>query len=152
MQRLGDIAPGKQPTDDERAAAQRLVGCLERTILPHHREEEREFWPLVARAEATPEERIAFVRLAQQLQEEHVELERRWALQTDHLRQLAAGRLVSLDGAALQELAQRYRQHTQLEDDILVPLARHLLSPSEKTRMAVSVLLSRLPVGKWGMV
>jgi len=90
--------------------------------------------------------------LAQQLQEEHVELERRWALQTDHLRQLAAGRLVSLDGAALQELAQRYRQHTQLEDDILVPLARHLLSPSEKTRMAVSVLLSRLPVGKWGMV
>lgn len=152
LQRLAALAPGAPPSADERAAARGLAGFLERHILPHHREEEREFWPLVGRAEATPDERAAFIRLAQRLQSEHEELEQRWAVVSEALHELAAGRAARVDGAALVELAQRYREHAKLEDEVLVPLARHLLAPTEQDRLAVSVLLSRLPAGKWGMV
>ncbi|WP_298825733.1 hypothetical protein [uncultured Piscinibacter sp.] len=57
-----------------------------------------------------------------------------------------------MDGAAVADLAQHYREHARLEDEVLVPLARHLLAPTEQDRLAVSVLLSRLTAGKWGMV
>lgn len=152
LQRLSAVRPDARPTDQDRADAQGLAGFLERHILPHHREEEREFWPLVARAEGTPEEREAFNRLAQRLQAEHAELEHRWSAVASNLHELAAGRATSIDGTALAEFAQRYREHAMLEDEVLVPLARHLLAPTEQNRLAVSVLLSRLPAGKWGMV
>lgn len=152
LQRLSALTPDTPPTDQDRADAQGLAGFLERHILPHHREEEREFWPLVARADGTAEEREAVDRLARRLQAEHEELERRWADVAGGLRELTAGRATSIDGTALAELAQRYREHALLEDEVLVPLARHLLAPTEQNRLAVSVLLSRLPAGKWGMI
>lgn len=152
LQRLANLAPGSTPSAEDRAAAQGLDGFLERSILPHHREEEREFWPLVARADTTPQERAAFTQLAQRLKAEHEELEQRWAAVAEGLHDLAAGRTAQVGGAALAELAQRYREHAQLEDEVLVPLARHLLTPGEQSRLAISVLLSRLPLAKWGMV
>lgn len=152
LQRLAALAPGAAPSAEDRAAARDLVGFLERRILPHHREEEREFWPLVGHAEATPDERAVFTRLAQRLQAEHQELEQRWAAVSVGLQELAGGRDAPVESGALAELAQRYREHATLEDEVLVPLARHLLAPTEQNRLAVSVLLSRLPAGKWGMV
>lgn len=152
LQRLSALMPGTSPTDQDRNDAQGLAGFLERHILPHHREEERDFWPLVARADGTPEEREAVHRLAQRLQAEHQELEQRWTDVASGLRELAAGRATGINGTALAELAQRYREHAMLEDEVLVPLARHLLAPTEQNRLAVSVLLSRLPAGKWGMI
>lgn len=152
LQRLSTRTPGEPASAQDRAAAQDLVGFLEQGILPHHREEERELWPLVARADATADEHAAFVGLARRLQAEHEELEARWSAVGRSLRELAAGRTAGIDAAALAELAQRYREHAALEEDVLVPLARHLLAPDEQGRLAISLLLSRLPAGKWGMV
>ncbi len=152
LQRLATIKPGSSPSTGERAAAQKLTGFLEHCILPHHREEEHEFWPLVARAQATPEERAVFSKLALRLQSDHQDLERRWTAATDAMRDLAAGRSAHGNALELTELVERYLDHARLEDEVLVPLAQHLLAPSDQNRLAMAVLLSRLPLAKWGMV
>jgi|GEM_PF-1273421 len=152
LQQLATISAGDTVSAKDRGAAQGLVGFLERSILPHHREEEHEFWPLVARAEATAQERAVFTKLAQRLQDDHQDLERRWSAVTGFMQELAAGRSAQVNATALDELAQRYREHAKLEDELLVPLAQHLLRPGDQDRLAVAVLLSRLPLAKWGMV
>ena len=152
MRTLAAADPDALPTPDIRAMAEQLLDCYDKVVLPHHREEEREFWPMVAHARNHSEDQATFVQTARRLQDEHAELEARWASLQDALRSLASGRAAPLATAALTELAAKYSRHAQFEDELLVPLARHLLSPTEQSRLAVSVLLSRLPVGKWGMV
>lgn len=145
--------PAETPYGDEqRASARDLLGVFEQVIVPHHREEEREFWPLVARADATAEQRESVLGLAQRLQAEHEELERLWTQATRSLHGIAAGQREAVDAQALRRLVEAYRQHAQLEDEVLVPLARCLLSPDAQDRLAIAVLLSRLPAAKWGMV
>ena len=61
-----------------------------------------------------------------------------------------AAEKLHLSQSAMSNALSRLRDY--FEDELLVPLARHLLSPTEQSRLAVSVLLSRLPAGKWGMV
>lgn len=152
LQRLATISHGDTVSAQDRAAAQALVGFSERVIVPHHREEEHEFWPMVAHAEATAQERAVFTKLARRLQDDHQDLERRWAMVSGFMQELAAGRSARVDATELVELAQRYREHARLEDEVLVPLAQHLLRADDQNRLAVAVLLSRLPLAKWGMV
>jgi hypothetical protein len=152
MRALATAEPDAVPTAEQRAMAAQLLDCYEQVVLPHHREEEREFWPMVARIRNRSEDQTTFIQAARRLQDEHAELEARWAGVQDALRSLASGRAAPLPAAALTDLAAQYGRHAQFEDDLLVPLARHLLSTTEQSRLAVSVLLSRLPAGKWGMV
>jgi hemerythrin-like domain-containing protein len=140
------------PGPVQRGLAEQLIGCFDSVVLPHHREEEREFWPLASRARADPADHAHFVEAAARLQQEHVDLEARWAALQPVLAGVARGRHTELPAADLTELATRYARHAQFEDEVLVPLARHLLSPTDQSRLAISVLLSRLPAAKWGMV
>ena len=152
MRSLAASAGDAAPSADTQAMARQLLDCYDQVVLPHHREEEREFWPMVARLRLHSEDQARFVEAARRLQEEHAELEARWSGLQDGLSRLASGHGPALPASALTELAAQYSRHAQFEDELLVPLARHLLSPSEQSQLAVSVLLSRLPAGKWGMV
>lgn len=152
MRGLAEAGDHLTPTAEQRAMAEQLLRCFDTVVLPHHREEEREFWPLASRARSDPGDHARFVEAAARLQHEHVELESRWAALLPALANLAQGRPTDLPAGALTELATLYGDHAQFEDQVLVPLARHLLSPTEQGRLAVAVLLSRLPTGKWGMV
>lgn len=152
MRRLADAGDTVTPDAEQRAMAEALLVCFEQVVLPHHREEEREFWPLASRARHDAAERAQFVDAATRLQHDHVDLEARWAALQPALASLARGRHTELPAADLGELAARYARHAAFEDEVLVPLARHLLSPTEQGRLAIAVLLSRLPAAKWGMV
>jgi len=152
MRTLSAAGQDGTPPAELRTMAEQLLTCFETVVLPHHREEEREFWPMISHAKATPDERAAFVQTATRLQDEHAELERKWSGLQGPLRSVAMGRTTALPVTSLSELAAQYARHAQFEDEFLVPLARLLLSPTEQTRLAVSILLSRLPAGKWGMV
>jgi hemerythrin-like domain-containing protein len=152
MRTLAEAGERLTPTAEQRALAEQLLSCFDTVVLPHHREEEREFWPLASGARKDPEDHARFVEAAARLQREHVELESRWAALQPALKSLARGRDTPLPTRALGELATLYAQHAQFEDEVLVPLARHLLSPTEQGRLAIAVLLSRLPAAKWGMV
>ncbi len=152
MRTLAETGPDAAPTAATRAMATQLLDCFDRVVLPHHREEEREFWPMVTRLRHHSDDQARFIEAARRLQDEHGELEARWSRLQGPLQSLASGGAAHLPATALTELATQYSRHAQFEDELLVPLARHLLSPTEQSRLAVSVLLSRLPAGKWGMV
>lgn len=145
-----EVAPASSSVRELLARA--VLHCFERVVLPHHREEERELWPMIHRAKPDPDELARFVEVVSRLQDEHAELERRWARFELPLRALADGRSAKLDVDELRALADLYTQHVQLEDEVIVPMADLLMKPDQKTRLAISVLLSRLPVGKGGMV
>ena len=152
MRELASAAGADAPSPRVRELARGVLHCFERVVLPHHREEERELWPMIHRAKPAPEELARFVEVVTRLQDEHAELERRWAKFELPLRALADGRHAALDAAELRALAGLYAAHAKLEDEVVVPLADALMNPGQKDRLAVSVLLSRLPVGKGGMV
>ena len=40
--------------------ARAVLHCFERVVLPHHREEERELWPMIHRAKPDPDELARF--------------------------------------------------------------------------------------------
>jgi hypothetical protein len=106
----------------------------------------------IREALATLQHLAVFAKLAQRLQDDHQDLERRWSAFTGFMQELAAGRSAQVNATALDELAQRYREHAKLEDEVLVPLAQHLPRAGDQDRLAMAVLLSRLPLAKWGMV
>lgn len=152
MRSLAAGGDSSAPDATQRGLAEQLIRCFDEVVLPHHREEEREFWPLASRARSDPKDHARFVDAAARLQQEHVDLEARWAALQPALVGVIRGRSTTLPVAELGVLATLYGQHAQFEDEVLVPLARHLMSPTEQSRLALAVLLSRLPVGKWGMV
>lgn len=152
MRSLAAGGDGAAPGPVQRGLAEQLLTCFDSVVLPHHREEEREFWPLASRVRGNPDDHARFVEAAVRLQHEHVDLEARWAALQPALASLARGHGAAPPAAELGELATLYAQHAQFEDEVLVPLARHLLSPTEQSRLAIAVLLSRLPAAKWGMV
>jgi len=150
LEALASALAGERALPEIRRVAEEVLGCFERTVPEHHREEERELWPMVRRS-ARGEDLQTFEAIAARLRREHHELEAAWA----ELRRAveAVARHGDAGGASLEpgrvtKLAEAYRNHALFEDEVVVPMAHYLLSPTEQNRLRISVALRRLPVGK----
>ncbi len=85
--------------------------------------------------------------IGKRLKDEHHQLEALWDVVTPELRRVGKGKPARIDPEKLNELAQAYDQHAAFEDAVVIPMARFLLSPSEMTRLNMSIALRRMPVG-----
>ena len=132
------------------AAASRLAETIlrfyESTVLAHHREEEHELWPMLERA-GTDMDIETFKAIGKRLKDEHHQLEALWDVITPELRRIGKGKAARIDPDKLSQLAQAYDQHAEFEDAVVIPMARFLLSPSELSRLNMSIALRRMPVG-----
>lgn len=140
---LDEGAPASPPAA---RMAETILRFYEGTVLAHHREEEHELWPMLERA-GKDTDIETFKAIGKRLKDEHHQLEALWDIVTPELRRISKGKPARIDPEKLNELAQAYDQHAAFEDAVVIPMARFLLSPSEMTRLNMSIALRRMPVG-----
>lgn len=150
LEALASALAGGGGMPEMRRVAGEVLGCFERTVPEHHREEERELWPMVRRS-ARGEDLQTFEAIAARLRKEHHELEAAWAELRRAVESIARGGDAggaALDPERVAKLAEAYRNHALFEDEVVVPMAHYLLSPTEQNRLRIAVALRRLPIGK----
>ncbi|HPU52654.1 MAG TPA: hemerythrin domain-containing protein [Burkholderiaceae bacterium] len=147
MQALAEMLDVGAPTPPAAARlADTIVRFYESTVLAHHREEEQELWPMLERV-GNDSDIETFKAIGKRLKDEHQQLEALWDSLTPELRRLAKGKAARIDPGKLSQLAQAYDQHAAFEDAVVIPMARFLLSPSDQSRLNISIALRRMPVG-----
>lgn len=154
LEALARALAGQGALPDMARVAADVLRCFDRTVTEHHREEERELWPMIRRS-ARGEDAQTFEAIAARLQREHHELEASWAKLRREVESIARRGVAggsALDVPQVLRLAEAYRNHALFEDEVVVPMAHYLLSPTEQNRLRISVALRRLPVGKGGFV
>jgi len=131
MERLVEHLAERGCDADARATAAHVVRFFDEDVARHHDDEELEFYDaVVAAAPAADRARIAA--LVGQLRGEHAVLQRLWA---DALRpQLVAvqqGRAAWLGGPEVERCHALYIEHTNRENNELIPLAEACLAPEK---------------------
>ena len=131
MERLVEHLAERGCDADARATAGHIVRFFDEDVARHQDDEELDFYDSVA--DAAPEKsRARVAALVAKLRVEHRELQALWA---DALRpQLLAvqqGRSAYFGGKAVERCHQLYIQHTECEEQDLIPLAEKHFSPAK---------------------
>lgn len=125
LSRLERHLPEHGHDADARAAARAILRYFDSAAIQHHEDEERSLLPrLVARA---PESRA----LAGRIEGEHVELAALWRRLRPLLSGIAAGQRAVMPPHLVSEITASYDAHIELEESMLIPLAREVLSSGE---------------------
>lgn len=141
LSRLERHLPEHGHDADARAAARSILRYFDSAAVHHHEDEERSLLPrLVDRA---PESRA----LAERIEGEHVELAARWRRLRPLLSGIATGQRAVMPPRLVRDIAARYDAHIELEESLLIPLARDVLSPDDLGDIGREMAERRKPAG-----
>ncbi len=143
---LAETLGEAEPSQAAAGMAEAIVRFYESTVLAHHREEEKELWPMLERS-AQDTDAQTFKSIGARLKDEHRELEALWDEIIPALRRIGHRKAAKIDLDKLTTLADAYDRHAQFEDAVVIPMARFLLSPTDQTRLSMSIALRRMPMG-----
>ena len=107
----------------------------------HHQDEELHVFPLLL---AQGDERV--VGIVRRLQEDHVQMERRWAAARAVLQRVSEGAVPQFspaDDAALDAFAGTYGDHIEAEEGIAYPAAQALMDPEAIARAGEEMMRRR---------
>jgi hemerythrin-like domain-containing protein len=126
---------------DARQAAQDVMRYFDQAAPQHHHDEELHvFPPLVAQGDPQT------MALVCRLQQDHLQMEQRWAQARQVLAAIAAGELDSLSpdqGAALDVFAGIYAGHIEAEEQLAYPAAEKLLDERAIATMGQEMMKRR---------
>jgi hemerythrin-like domain-containing protein len=141
LQRLREHLPGHGADADARQAARDVMRYFDQAAPQHHRDEELHvFPPLLAQGDPTT------VALVQRLQQDHLQMESRWAGARDVLDAIAGGGLTALTSdheAALNAFAALYADHIPAEEQLAYPAAAALLDAPALAAMSAEMMRRR---------
>lgn len=141
LARLREHVAARGADDQARQAARDVMRYFDLAAPQHHLDEERHvFPPLLARGEP------GIVALVRRLQDDHAQMEARWAAARAVLDALAQGALAALtppQEALLEAFAGLYADHIRAEDGIAYPQAQRLLDEPALSRMAQDMMARR---------
>lgn len=122
-------------------AARDVMRYFDQAAPQHHLDEELHvFPPLLARGEAE------VARVVRRLQQDHLEMESRWADAREVLVLVADGSVARLDAegeAALDAFAGLYDAHIRAEEEVAYPAAEGLLDAPSRTAMGEEMMRRR---------
>ncbi|WP_018863800.1 hemerythrin domain-containing protein [Thioalkalivibrio sp. ARh3] len=126
---------------EAQSAARRVLAYFEQAAPQHHADEDEDLFPILHAYRDDPGAHPQLGEWVDRLSAEHPRLEAAWHTLEPSLQDIAAGRADLLQGA--EEWVRLYRAHLELEDNAVLPLADHLLSPEERTRLGRSMARRR---------
>lgn len=126
---------------EARGAAQRLLNYFHESAPHHHDDEDQDLFPLLREYRDHPESHPQLVDWVDRLTREHDDLEAGWSRMEPALERIAVGEPASLDGA--QSWIDHYRSHLELEERAVLPLAEHLLTPEQLSRIGSAMARRR---------
>jgi len=125
LSRLERHLPEHGHDADARAAARAIMRYFDSAAIHHHEDEERSLLPRIV--DRAPDARA----LAERIEGEHLELAASWRRLRPLLSGIAAGQRAVLPPALVHEIGARYDRHIELEESLLIPLARDVLSTAD---------------------
>ena len=127
LERLVAHLPEHGCDEQARQAAANVMRYFDTAGEHHHADEECDLFPAIERTRAHDAPSVA---LLGRLREEHVRLRGLWQALRPELQSIAAGSSASLDAALIERFGALYRQHIDLEELELLPLAEEVLGES----------------------
>ena len=124
-----------------RQVAAGTLAMFDRAVLDHHKDEEAELFPAVLHSAEPGEERARVAAIVDRLVAEHRAIEVLWKKIKPSLRDAAAGRPSSLEGADAAELVRTYLAHARFEETQLLPLAQQILGRNDNDMAALGMSL-----------
>ncbi|WP_018862743.1 hemerythrin domain-containing protein [Thioalkalivibrio sp. ALJ3] len=123
------------------SAARRVLAYFEQAAPQHHADEDEDLFPILNAYRNHPEAHPQLGEWIDRLSAEHPHLEADWDALEPALQIIASGHTDPLQGAG--DWIRHYRAHLELEDNAVLPLADHLLSAEERTRIGRSMARRR---------
>lgn len=125
---LTALSRRRDPIQQRREEAGRILKFFRDVVTEHHKEEELELFPAVLADATAGEERDKVEAIANQLTGEHRRVESRYAAIAPVLAMIESGGDASLDASAVETLVADYLAHAQFEEEVFLPLAQTILS------------------------
>ncbi|MFO8004340.1 hemerythrin domain-containing protein [Thioalkalivibrio sp.] len=119
------------------SAAQRVLNYFDRAAGNHHEDEEADLFPMLRRAKGRQGWDDAVPAALEQLTAEHERLARRWAQIRPSLASLARGEHTAT--LSTEALVRDYRAHMAVEDELILPVAAHVLDHGQLQRLGVAM-------------
>ncbi len=141
LQRLREHLPGHGADANARQAARDVMRYFDLAAPQHHRDEELHvFPPLLAQGDP------ATLVLVRRLQQDHLQMEVRWAAAREVLDAVASGAIDALTPgheAALDAFARPYADHIAAEEQLAYPAAAALLDGEALTAIGEEMMRRR---------
>lgn len=141
LRRLRDHLPGHGADESARQAARDVMRYFDQAAPQHHRDEELHVFPPLS-AQGDP----GTLALVRRLQEDHLQMEARWASAREVLDAVATGALPSLTReheAALDAFAGLYAGHIAAEEQLAYPAAAALMDAGALAAMSDEMMRRR---------
>ena len=132
-----------------RTCSDDLLRLFDRTVLPHHRDEEEELFPAVLRSCRDAAERERVQTFVHRLTGDHRRIEQLWEQVRPAVVHTAAGKAHGEAFTAnVEELVRLYGEHVQCEEDEFLPLAGEILArnPNHVAALDLSLHLRHAPL------
>jgi hemerythrin-like domain-containing protein len=140
LERLAAHLPRHGCDEQARQAAANVMRYFDTAGEHHHDDEERDLFPLLVRMALDDGHAMALIA---RLKDEHLRLRAMWQTLRGELEQITRGTLAHLDGLRIERFGELYRQHIELEELELLPLAERVLPDADKARMSVAMAQRR---------
>ena len=125
-----------------REAAVQVLRYFDTAAVHHHDDEEQDLFPALLESMAGSDA-VGLRELIEGLRMQHRELDASWQEVKRVLNRVAAGDAATLDGAAVEALAEAYGAHIAREEGELLPMAARLLDDAALQRMGASMRARR---------
>lgn len=116
--------------EDAQTAAAGVVRYFDTSAMQHHADEEDDLFPALIESMAGSDP-VCIREMTAALAAEHRQLEALWRGLRRVLEEVVAGRVATLDGAAVDAFADGYARHIEREEKELLPMAARLLGDDE---------------------
>jgi hemerythrin-like domain-containing protein len=140
LERLAAHLPSHGADEQARQAAANVMRYFDTAGEHHHEDEERDLFPLMAR---TLPEDAAVRTLIERLRNDHVQLRDLWQALRRELEAITRNEVARLDAACIERFSMRYRQHIDVEELELLPLAERALSHADTAAIGTSMARRR---------
>jgi hemerythrin-like domain-containing protein len=140
LERLVKHLPVHGSDEQAQQAAANVMRYFDTAGEHHHEDEERDLFPALERTRAHD---AAAAALIARLRDEHVRLKAMWQTLRAELQCIAAGSSAALDAAHVERFGALYRQHIDLEERELLPLAGTALAESETAALGAAMARRR---------
>ena len=121
LHRLGRHVAEVGADEQARQAAANVIRYFDTAGENHHRDEEEDVFPRLLSVDTGASEALVV-----QLREEHARMREAWAALRPILARISAGEAAPFDAAQLERFTALYRNHIELEERELFPLAQRL--------------------------
>lgn len=127
LQNFGELATLLEPAARARRLATETMEFFHSAVFAHHKDEEKELFPLVLAHAEPGEEHQRVQRYVDQLVAEHRHIEAMWRKLEPDLEKIAKGHDSKLSADDITLLVKSYQAHAMLEEAEFLPLSQKIL-------------------------